>query len=230
VQDHLIRAHDQILALLYRLRDRHTLIQISNSSSSERPVLSVILAVSPDEGCLIVDAPPASTPLKLDDGEKLRISARLDGVEIRFSCTLEAPTLHDEASALQLALPGEAEYLERRREFRARISAGHPPFHMGARDQTEIQGQLLNLSIGGFGALVKNTIRLESGEMLDCSMELLGELMQLRAEVRQWAETPVAGQYRLGARFVDVEPQDKRRLERIVACLERRTIRNDPTR
>ena len=50
-----------------------------------------MLAVRPEQGCLLMDElAPASGHKRVTNGTKFRIAGKLDGVDIRFSTTVDA--------------------------------------------------------------------------------------------------------------------------------------------
>src|SRR5699024_4921358 len=131
------------------------------------PSLSMLLAIDRSAQALILDAPVDHEQLELESDSTLRITANLQGIDLRFRCRFLGWVRHQDESALQVSLPDELKYLERRSAYRVRISGASAGLEL--RDETErsVEGQLIDLSPGGFGAVVEDAAFIREGEVLD---------------------------------------------------------------
>lgn len=230
----VIRSRERLFALLARLRDHHTLILLHNRPESPEPSLSMLLSIDLDSDFLILDSPVDVDRLELEPGNEIHVTANLQGIDIRFQCQFEAFVDYEGDIALRVAWPQALKYLERRSDYRVRISAEHAGLELtrdeGEEERQAIDGQIIDLSLGGFGALVEDSPILEKGEVLDCTLEFREQELTVKAEIRRKSSRSTRGECHIGARFARLDPRQKRLLERIVAQLERRAIRADPTR
>lgn len=226
----VIRSRERIFALLSRLRDHHCLVLLYVRTGKPEPALSMLLWLDAESGKLILDAPVDTSELNLEAGHEFEVTSSLQGIDVRFRCRFDAIVDHEGSSALRVEWPEQLSYLERRKEYRVRISGGIADLAMSLEDAPDVEGELIDLSIGGFGAVVNDSPILETGEVLDCRLEFHEDSIAARAEIRRKTSSSARGRCHIGARFVRLDPRQKRMLERIVAGLERRAIRSDPTR
>lgn len=228
--DTVIRSRERIFALLSRLRDHHSLILIHARQGKPEPSLSMLLSIDTDGSALVFDSPVNADSLGFEPGSELLITASLQGVDLRFRCRFEAFVEYDDDTALRVRWPEQVDYLERRHDYRVRISNGRADIEMHLEDAPTVEGDLLDLSLGGFGALVEDSPILQTGEVLDCCLEFHEGSMTVRAEIRRKHSRPGRARCHVGARFLQLDPRQKQLLGRIVAGLERKAIRTDPTR
>jgi c-di-GMP-binding flagellar brake protein YcgR len=80
---------------------------------------------------------------------------------------------------------------------------------------TDVPSRLLDLSLGG--ARVAQPAPLPIGSVGEFALELGGEILRVRAEVRHCSPAEDGRGYQAGIRFVGVEPQDERKLRDYVA-------------
>jgi c-di-GMP-binding flagellar brake protein YcgR len=226
----VIRSTERAYTLLARLRDQHTLILLHTRRGQPHPSLSMLLSADPDQGTLILDAPVDLDRLDLEPGSDIRVTANLQGVDIRFHCRFDAVIEHEGDDALKLDWPTEVKYLERRSEFRVRLSGAGAGLELVSNEDDTVSGQIIDLSLGGFGALVEDSEFICENEVLDCVLELNDHCLSVRAEIRRKSEPSSRGKCHIGACFVELDSRDRRQLEKIVARLEREAIRADPTR
>jgi c-di-GMP-binding flagellar brake protein YcgR len=121
-------------------------------------------------------------------------------------------------------IPDKIHYHQLREYFRVPL----PPDLKGtiqlfeSGNEALAEGTLLDLSIGGVGAMVKSSVTIEVGHLYPRCKIMLPPLLpglQMGLEIRR--STPEQGGFRIGGRFVGLSGANLRQLERTVAELER---------
>jgi c-di-GMP-binding flagellar brake protein YcgR len=147
--------------------------------SEEKFVLTSVLYVDPDQGCITFDAGPdaAAMPALLEAGE-ITASTKLDGIRILFSCGHGEPCLWNRRPAFRTTIPVVMFRMQRREAFRVPAPVREPVM---CRIRLDDQGQSLryriaDLSAKGVSLLVNEPdMPFAPGMVLhDCHMELPG--------------------------------------------------------
>lgn len=218
-----IRQPEQVQALLQRLLSARALVNIWHSAASEGH-LSALVGIKPRQG-IYLDAPPTSVIDLYGEGDALQVRTRLDGTEVRFRTRLQLHSRYEGYPALLCEWPAEVHHYERRLSFRVRVKGEGSEVHLSLEDDgTSHRARLVDLSVGGFGALIDAEARLHPGEMLDCLLDLRGQQLATSAAVQSFDPVPGTRFRRLGAAFVDIDPVQERRLSKLVLELERQAI------
>lgn len=226
----VITDQPQIFGLLGRLREQRTLLHLRHPDQT-RADLSILLDVSMDSDQLFFDAPRQPTVGEYRSGDSIIVQSNLDGVDTRFEVRVQRMKIdHEGYKTLVTSWPEHVVYRQRRNAFRVSLAGKKIRLGLSPDEETMLSGQLVDISVGGFGALINRTAELQEGETVDCCLEIPDHVMSVEAEVRQLTRAPQTRYQRLSARFVNLDPALRRRLERIVAELERRAIRTDRTR
>ena len=220
-----IREPKSVEKLLGRMIDARAIVQLRHPHSDEGH-LSTIIALKPYSG-LYLDAPPDSVIDLYQPNDELHIRSQLDGTDIRFETQLQIHSRYEGYPALLCEWPSEVAHYERRLTFRVRVAGQRTGVTLDPEDEAnQHHGRLIDLSVGGFGALIDAQSQLNSDEMLDCVLELQGERLSAQASVQSIAPVPGNRFLRLGARFVDLPPLQERKLSKLVLELERQSIQN----
>jgi c-di-GMP-binding flagellar brake protein YcgR len=162
------------------------------------------------------------------DERKLRVSGKLDGVDIRFSTSLERVDNQNNVMTYYMSMPGMLEYRQRRMAYRV-----HIPMSMQLRviidngDDGVIEGVLHDLSHGGIGMFFSDTdISADHGVFYECAFELTSDVwLYCSVELRYSKETQARNRQLIGARFVDLRPVQTRLVGRCISELERELLR-----
>ena len=186
--------------------------------------LSALLGLKPVSG-LYLDAPPASVIDLYQPGDALQVRSLLDGTEVRFSTQLQLHSRYQGYPALLCEWPSEVRHFERRRAFRVRVVSKEAAVTLELDEANERHlGRLVDLSVGGFGALIDREARLIPGEVLDCGLDLQDHRLTAPATVQSFDKVPGTHFWRLGASFDDLEPRQERHLSKLVLELQRQSI------
>jgi c-di-GMP-binding flagellar brake protein YcgR len=211
--------------LLRRLIDARAMVQIRHPQGEEGH-LSTIIALKPYSG-LYLDAPAESVISLYRPKDQLQVRSQLDGTDIRFQTQLQIHSRYEGYPALLCEWPSEIAHYERRLTFRVRMAGHRTGVTLDPDDTSQPHhGRLIDLSVGGFGALIDAGAQLNSGEMLDCMLELQGDKLYAQATVQSVAPVPGNRFSRLGARFVDLSPLQERQLGKLILELDRQTIQH----
>jgi c-di-GMP-binding flagellar brake protein YcgR len=161
-------------------------------------------------------------------GTKLRVAARLEGVEMRFSTRVRAIDAEADVSAYMLEVPGELDHREQRAVHRTRAFAIAAKLH--DPEGPPVEGRVLDVSIAGIRIAVKRPHRVREETRWDCTVVLPdGELESRIAIMRVLgAQRPRLGAEAedvLGAKFDSLAEGAARRLGRYIADTQRALLR-----
>lgn len=212
----------QISSVLRRLLDEHTLLTVSFPDSTEL-FTSAVLSVDAQAGRFSLDElNPNRGHQQVRPGSVLRIEGRLHGVDTRFLAAVEDIGIENGIYFYRLAFPEYLIYKQRRQYHRVPVKltlqhgislTGEHPGYARAR--------LTDISAGGLGGTVTDGSPLVAGARYTCSIQLAKEAPIVATVEIRFAAKDNARQQRFGAMFVDVSPQDRRRITRLVMELER---------
>ena len=227
-QSERVRQPTQVVALLRKLRDTHTLLTIT-VPDSERTFNSMVLDVNADKGYFLLDElnDPFGHKL-LSRAGHLKASGRCQGIHLSFSSTVKVARARDGGIVYQSPLPGYITYLQRRAAFRVPVGMGMGmELEVLLEDGSRVQATPCDISIMGIGARTDDPASLETDMVVrDCRIRLPDhEPLQLSLEIRYVQPDTHPGQHRFGARFLDLAPDQKSQLRRIVTHLEREMLR-----
>ncbi len=211
--------------LLGRLIDARTIIHLWHPKAQEGHV-STLLALKPYSG-LYLDSPPESAGDLYQVNDILQVRSQLDGTDIRFKTKLQLHSRYEGYAALLCDWPLQVHHYERRLTFRVRMGQHKTAVSVELDDAGELhRGRLIDLSLGGFGALINRGAQLSAGEMIDCQLEVQGQLMSAKAQVQSIELAPGDRFARLGVKFADLPPLQERTLGKLILELERQSIQH----
>jgi c-di-GMP-binding flagellar brake protein YcgR len=219
-----------IAALLARLKNERVLLTVNIPGIADS-YSSAVLAAYPGHGYFVMDElSPSSGNSHLPKTNRLRIHARLKGVELSFEAPLDSVGSQDGVAYYNLTIPGVLSYRQQRAHYRARVSRAKTITVWLRRDTgEELSGELNDVSVGGIG--IRFTTRPETdfitGEDVPrCRFRLPGgEEITCHVEIR-FQSVAVTGTTRmLGARFIGLSPPQQAAIARFVASLDRELAR-----
>ncbi|MFO7602554.1 MAG: PilZ domain-containing protein [Gammaproteobacteria bacterium] len=224
----LIRNRYRIVSLLQRAQAARAI------ASLRRPheqfiYNSAILAVHPDEGHFIIDAPASSQiPLQARVGDWLKFRIKLQGLLLGFDAVIEALIANTgDPHSYRLRLPMQVDYEQRRAAFRANIGQQfHARFSARLSEQQQLSGRLTDLSLSG--VCVEIDIRTHPAVKHDthisqCVLQLENSLIKInsaRVLTIQAAEQSL-DIFRLGIAFDELSAAERRDLQRWVMKFDR---------
>ena len=228
-QGDTIRDPQIIASLLRRIIEQRALVRVT-VPGGRASYNSAILRMDPEQDLLILDElNPRIGHERLLEVGRLHASAQVQGIETRFSGALEEVGNSAGIAFYRLRFPKDVLYLQRRTSFRVRISTTTPVAAMFERDGDSLRGRVLDLSEGGMGVEFSRHVTLHPGEIVPCRMRLPnGQQVGCKLEVRHVIGSQDQGKIRIGGRFVELHPQRRKMLSRLVAELQRTMIRKQP--
>jgi len=226
----LIRDRQLMSALLRRISEQRALLRVT-LPDSRVTYHSAILRLEPDQGYLILDElNPREGHERLLVHRRLDASAMIQGVELRFGAELEAVGETAQIAFYRMSFPIELEYVQRRSSFRVPVPSDAPLAAKFERDTDQhLRARVTDLSEGGVGVELTKFVPLTPGEILPCQLRLPdGEHLTCKLEVRYAHADEGKGRVQVGGRFVELDPQRRKALARLVADLQRQLIRKAP--
>lgn len=233
------RAEDEPLALGDTIRDPQVITGLLRRILEQRALLrvtlpgvrgsfnSAILRLDPEQDLLLLDElNPQRGHDRLLEVRSLTAGAQVQGVETRFSGAIEEVGSKNGIAFYRLAFPKEVLYLQRRTSFRVKVGMATPIAAVFDRaDGRQMRGRITDLSEGGLGVEFTQHVTLQPGEIMPCQMRLPdGQQLGFRLEIRHAADGD-ASNIRAGGKFVELHPQRRKVLARLVANLQRDLIR-----
>lgn len=220
----------QVATLLDNI-ERHQLSVNLLSSSASAPEPSMLLASDLGSRQLVFDAPRDLAGGLYQPGTVVTAMAVLNGAGLRFDTEVIGTEAYQGYPALRTTWPGSVVTRQRRKSFRVRIGED-----MSSRLElyddagNRIRGQLTDLSLGGFGALIDHNSPLSLGEEIESALEIDGGLSIVTTIQLRDLRAPPKGRFmRIGASFKDLKPQQQAQLGKLIRALERHAIRTEGT-
>ncbi|NNJ95229.1 MAG: hypothetical protein HKP57_10830 [Halobacteria archaeon] len=216
----------RVVQLLERLAKRRTPLTVKISGNAE-PFASCVVDVNRKHVMLDELLPNAGHDLLLAK-RGLRVIGKLEGIDIRFNSTLARVDDQAKVVTYYMHLPDQLEYRQRRLDYRV-----HIPMSRRLRviiDNTEgeeFEGVLHDLSHGGAGMNFPNgRPNVESGLWHECAIELsVGEWLYCTVELRYSKSISFRDRQLIGARFIDLSPEQDRQIRCHLSELQREFLR-----
>lgn len=216
----------RVARLLERVARQHALLSVEIPGHPERYV-SCIVGVDGTH-VLLDELVPAEGHALLLAERRLRVTGKLDGIDIRFRTTLDFVDDRDGMVTYHAMLPGQLDYRQRRQDYRA-----HIPMSRRLRvvitqaDGAVSEGLLHDLSHGGAGFdFPAGTATGQAGRAVACALELPeAGWLYCTVELRYARAARQQERQLVGARFLDLSPLQVRLVTRCIVALERELIR-----
>lgn len=225
-----IKDQTRIVRLLEQLARRNTAltVQIPNHKG-----LYTSCTVAVDKPYVLLDElmPSNGHPLLLKE-RTLKISCKLDGVDIGFIASLKRVEERDNLLTYYMSLPKQLEYRQRRQDYRIHIPISKTlQVIMDNGDDAVNEGALHDISHGGTGMIFPVTyITVEPGHMVECAIELPGKIwLYCSVELRYSKKVRSQQRQLIGARYNDLTPAQTRLIGRCISELEREYMRKRAT-
>jgi c-di-GMP-binding flagellar brake protein YcgR len=217
----------QHLGLLRRVLEQHLLIKVQIGDNRRDAYTSTILELVPEQNYLVLDElMPVDGHALLAPGTGITVHALLDGVGLEFASEVSRIGVSGGLPYYQVPLPMKLDYQQRRQEHRVAVPMNRGiKMHFQFPPDLTASGELRDLSAGGFCARLRSAqphgVAL-GGLVASCRIELHpAEEIVADAKILH-VDGPTTGRVpRLGASFVDLTPDIRRRIEHYVAELDR---------
>lgn len=211
--------------LLERVMQQHGLLSVFPGEAGEA-FTSVILAVEKGQRYMVLDelSPTSGQDLVRVD-PRLRIEARLDGVELSFSGRIAA-TGDQKPEYYKVPFPAAIEHRQKRNFHRASIPLSVcVPLALQTENGDTLRGELRDISVGGFSARLHagSTDAVLKGTVMPRCLVTLPTAIRVSAtvEICHLVDGGDSQAVRVGARFYNLSRSDERHIEKFIAALER---------
>jgi c-di-GMP-binding flagellar brake protein YcgR len=188
---------------------------------------SAVLAVYPQEKQFVLDElNPLAGHKKLQEHETLKVYALLKGVKVYFSARVRKVSVKDEISYYVFSFPDFIYYAQQRDHYRVHVT--------GTDENTirlnDAEGRLLDLSLGGIGALFPAESKIDVGDtIMNAQIQLPGgHFIHCSLEICNRMHFDDKRLTRIGAKFIDLEKERERQIQRIITYFEREEMRLKP--
>ena len=221
----------KIVALLHQLKADHELLGVTVPGCKDS-ANTAVLGIREERGCFYLDElnsrPAHQVFLKT---RKARIDCRLQGTELVFAIHLRKASTTSGIALYELALPKNIIRLQRRENFRLRLSPGvNVPVTIAHFEGETVHGEALDLSAGGVGLFLHTRNVPVRGQILHslCISMPCSSPLRADVEVRFARLEQVHHALRVGGRFVHLEPAQERQIAHFLAEQQRKLRRHGP--
>ena len=217
--------------LMRRIQNSRAMLTVK-VSGSENSYLSAVLDVNDEEGYIVIDELNSSAGHRaLCVIKQLEISTRLADREIIFQCELAAVGEDGGVSYYKIPFPENLEHQLRRKHLRIATPRGkHLAVHLHTELEDLVTGELVDLSSGGFSALLsrESADKVKYGDLVPKCMLYLGgpEPIETELEIRYCEDKRYHSRPRLGGKFVNMAQTSERRLQRYISQIDRLNTKN----
>lgn len=231
LEDYLLSGERQVRQLLHELHQHRALITAHYGGTNS--FLTAVLGLSKDENTLLLDASPDEKTMSaaLAAG-KLICVTQLDQIRIQFVVRNARSASEKGRKLLHAPVPEQILRLQRRATYRLLVpishaSSAHIQFTDQARQLVELDGRLLDISIGGIALLLpQQASELVIGARLKhCRLQFPGH-PQLEVQLRvcylnRQEQRSGTQMLRVGFAFVDLPRQYETHIQRYIFQTER---------
>lgn len=213
--------------ILEGLISARSLLTIFIGDDEQNFYSSAVLAVYPDERQFVLDElNPETGHKRLLENETLKAHALLKGVKVFFSTRVRKVSVKEGISYYVFSFPDYIYYAQQRGHYRVHVTGtGENTIRLN-----ETEGRLLDLSLGGIGALIPVEATMEVGNTIANAQIQLpgGHRINCELEISNIMNIEDKRHYRVGAKFINLERERERQIQRIVTYFEREELRLKP--
>lgn len=221
----------RLLALLKNLQSKRTLLSARIDDQS-RYYTTTLLKIDPQSQLIYLDElVPRTGHERLQSGCVLHVVGLLSGVPTYFTTPVISVDEQEGIAFYRVALPEQIDYQQKREFFRVRIG---PKLNLGVRlTRTEgavmLSGRLLDISLGGFGALLPDNSQLKELDFVTVNALDLPEkkIISCTAQIChiQRPQLRNTNGLQIGANFNELSSKAEQTLFQAILLLERAQIR-----
>jgi c-di-GMP-binding flagellar brake protein YcgR len=224
-QQQVISYKPFMASLLKRLQLARAQISIS-IDHDKTEYNTIIVDVLADKQQLYLDELNSEKAHKrIRKGSNIHFDGRIKGVQIKFTTRVLAIEDNNHIALYRLGLPDEMLYLQRRRHFRAVARNHHLGISIPIPLQHHITGDIVDISAGGFCsrlALSESNAIQKNQTVFNAKINLPGQnTITCDIGIRSIRRYPDKGYSLVGGEFIEIEPNLKTHVERVVAMLDR---------
>jgi c-di-GMP-binding flagellar brake protein YcgR len=188
---------------------------------------SIVIEVHGEDNEIYLDEVNSEVGHKqIKKGTVLHFDSRLDGIRIQFESKVLGVDTNGSIAMYRLGLPKKMLYRQRRRHYRASVNKEQPlGILLPVPLQSKIFGEIIDISASGFCSRLdySDSINFQTEQAIyDAMISLPGSnSITCDIEVRSVRAYPDKGYALIGSEFIEIAPNQKQHLERIVAMLDR---------
>jgi c-di-GMP-binding flagellar brake protein YcgR len=216
-----------ISGLIKRIKEQRALLTVS-LPNTKQTFNSAILDIDEALAYLILDElTPQRGHEKLMEQGMLNARAVVQGIETRFSTSLEQAETESGIWMYRVQFPAEVLYLQRRSSFRIPVGASSGVrAQLTKADQEPFEARVVDLSETGLGVELQAYTQLQRGDLLACSLFLPDRKpISCKFEVRYTQILSQPERHRVGGRLVELASVHRKTIARTVTDLQRDLIR-----
>lgn len=219
----------RVAALLTELQEGRALLNAS-IPGRQGSFATSILSIDRRKTQLVFDElnPSAGHKALLETG-RLRLTAQLRQVKLRFSVELTSVGEDDRGAYYITTLPDSILHAQKREYFRTAIRINErPQATLISPGGNELVGNVIDLSVGGAGLLFERDTKLEKGDYFPTMVIELPDYGSFECPVfiRHARIADHSDQLRVGVQFSGINPALERALQKSVAYLQRRMLKS----
>jgi len=221
----------RIRAVLHQLKHDHELLCATVPGCKDK-ANTAILGIKEQRGVFYLDELSAvSAHQSLLKCGKLRIECRLRGMQLQFAARLLKSGTDGGLALYEMALPKAMRRLQRRENFRLRLSPGlSVPVRIPNLEGETVNGEAFDLSASGVGAFLHTRTIPRRGQILAGVTLSLPRTrpIQTKLEIRFARQNPAQHMLRIGSRFVGLDRKQERQIAQFLAEQQRKRRRHEP--
>lgn len=217
--------------LMRRIKNSRAMLTI-RVDGSDNIYLSALLEVNESSGYIVLDELNSKAGHRaLCLVKQIEISTRIEGREIKFSCNVTGIGEKDGISYYKVPFPESLDQQLRRKHLRIPAPRGkYLQVHIHTELKDLVIGELSDLSIGGFGAILnrETSNKVTRGDIVPKCMLYLGETdpIQTELDIRYCEDKRYHSSPRLGGKFLNLDQNTERRLQKYISQLDRLKTRS----
>lgn len=224
-QAHHVSDREQIIALLMRASTHHVLFNVRLPEQQDT-FSTALLGIYDEHDFIVLDElTPEQGHRLLVNGSKMRLSGRLEGVELNFSTSLLDAREKNGAAYYKCSVPATVLYHQQRNSYRILSRGAGIKFHglRGKGMRQILKGYVNDLSRDGAGIILAEEIRLYKGEILpSCIISVPGEgEIVFSLEVCFCTSNPQLQVTRIGGKFLNIDSASLQKIRRCLNKMER---------
>lgn len=224
----MVRSRVEIAYILRAIQQKNELVTAYFNQGNDF-ILTSILHVDPDKGCLILDYGASETLNKrVVESNKIILVTALERVKVQFATDSMERTQHLGRDAFRLKFPAELLKLQRREYYRLATPVVNPVKCVIPReDGGSAEMAISDLSLGGIAIIENQTdFKLETGNTFPGCKVVLPDIgtIVVAIQIRSVAEITLKNgskSRRIGCQFLDVSAGSQAMIQRYIIKLDR---------
>jgi len=222
----------RIAAILKNILDARTLLRVTLPESSGEYNSAILEIDNHNQNIVLDELNPREGHERLLNTKKIAIFTHVRGVDVSFASLLKQSSVTDNIASYLIGFPKILHYRQLRANFRIPIGITQIPVGLVLQKDMGMGGELHDISAGGicirFNSDIPDIIKV--GSIIDtCTIDLPdNNKVESKLEVRFRGKKDDKGRILLGCRFINMERDQQRAIERYVASLDREMRRKMP--